>query len=186
MVVLHETGLVNEVELIPAAVSPVTTGDPALERNPLGKIPTLVTDDGVALYDSRVITRYLDDRAGSGLYGAAGAWDVLTLEATGDGICDAGVAIVYEARFREEEMRNQAWLDGQWGKVERTLDALGTRWADHLEGPLDIGQIAVGCALGYLDFRLPERDWRQGRDGLAAWYARIAERPAFAATTPQG
>ena len=153
--------------------------------NPVGKIPALVRDDGPALFDSRVISRFLDDRAGAGLYPAGSLWDVLTLEAAGDGICDAAVGIVYERRFREGPgLVWDDWIEAQWGKVARTLDALETRSMPLLQAPLHAGQIAVGCALGYLDFRLPERGWRDGRPALAAWEARWAERPAMVATRP--
>jgi glutathione S-transferase len=144
-----------------------------------------VRDDGPALYDSRVICRYLDDRAKAGLYPAAPRlWDVLTLEATADGILEAAVLMAYESRVRPEEMRLPAWVEGQWAKIDRALDALEDRWLSHLKGPLDIGQIAVGAALGYLDFRHGGRDWRATRPGLAAWNAVFAERPSMVATRP--
>jgi glutathione S-transferase len=152
--------------------------------NPLGKIPALARDDGPALYDSRVICRYLDDRAQAGLYPASRLWDVLTLEATADGIMDAAVLIIYESRVRPEDHRFAPWVDGQWTKIDRSLDALEQRWLSHLHGPLDMGQIAVGAALGYLDFRHDERGWRNGRPGLAAWEAVFAERPSMVATRP--
>ena len=185
MVVLHETGQIDDVDLVTATVSPVTTGDPALAHNPLGKIPALVREDGGTLYDSRVICRFLDDRAKAGLYPDSRLWDVLTLEATADGLMDAAVLMVYEARFRPEELRSEAWRDGQWGKVSRALDALDARWISHLSAAhLDIGQIATGCALGYLDFRHPARDWRNGRAALADWYAGFAARPSMVASAP--
>ena len=156
-------------------------------RNPLGKIPTLERDDGPALYDSRVICRYLDDLAGGRLYPEKPRlWETLTLEATGDGIMEAAVLMVYEERTRPEEQRFAPWVEGQWAKIARALDALEARWLAHLAGPLDAGQIAVGCALGYVDFRHAARDWRAGRPGLAAWEARFAARPAMQATRPVG
>ena len=155
--------------------------------NPLGKIPALVLGDGTALYDSRVICRYLDDRAGAGLYPAAPRlWRTLTLEATADGILEAALLIVYEWRLRSEELRLAPWVEGQWAKIARALDMLETRWQDHLAGPLDIGQIALGCALSYLDFRHGAREWRNGHPGLAAWHDGFAARPGMMATAPQG
>lgn len=185
MVVLHETGQLGDVEIRPAVVAPVTTGDAALQHNPLGKIPALIRDDGPALYDSRVICRYFDERASAGLYPASRLWEVLTLEATADGLMDAAVLMVYETRFRDEGARSQPWIDGQWGKITRALDALGEIWLSHLKGAhLDAGQIATACALGYLDFRHPDHPWRDGRPDLAAWYAGFSARPSMAATVP--
>ena len=186
-VTLRETGLLDAVEMAPASGTPVDPGSMPLGQNPLGKIPTLERSDGPALYDSRVICRYLDDLAGGRLYpGKPRLWETLTLEATGHGMAEAALLMVYEARLRPEGGRSEAWVEGQWAKAARALDALEARWMSHLAGPLDIGQIAVGCALGYLDFRHAERGWRTGRPALAAWEAKFAERPAMAATRPVG
>lgn len=186
MVTLHETGQAGDVTLVPATGTPVDAGSMPLAQNPLGKIPALERDDGPALYDSRVICRYLNDRAAAHLYPARHLWEVLTLEATADGIMDAAVLMVYESRVRPEASRFAPWVDGQWTKIDRALDALDQRWLSHLHGPLDMGQIAVGVALGYLDFRHGDRDWRGGRPGLAAWDAVFAERPSMVATRPVG
>lgn len=185
-VVVHEAGLVDQVEMVRVATSPLAQ-DAALARsNPLGKIPSLVRDDGPTLYDSRVITRYLDAIASAGLYPSGRIWEILTLEATADGIMDAAVLLTYEARFREEGQRHEGWMRGQRERIARTLDALADRWMSHLEGRLDIGQIGVGCALAYLDFRHGDMDWRAGRAVLADWYARLAERESMRATEPEG
>lgn len=185
MVLLHETGQLDEVTVIPATGTPVDAGSMPLALNPLGKIPALERDDGPAIYDSRVICRYLDDRAGGKLYPQGPRlWEVLTLEATADGIMDAAVLMVYETRVRPEEKRLPLWVDGQWAKIARALDALEERWLGHLAGPVDMGQVAVGCALGYLDLRHSDRNWRAGRVGLAAFDARFSTRPAMSATKP--
>lgn len=186
MVTLHETGQAGDVTLVPATGTPVDAGSMPVALNPLGKIPALERDDGPALYDSRVICRYLNDRAAAHLYPARHLWDVLTLEATADGIMDAAVLMVYESRVRPEQSRFAPWVDGQWTKIDRALDTLEQRWLSHLQGPLDMGQIAVGVALGYLDFRHGDRGWRGGRPGLAAWDAVFAERPSMVATRPAG
>ena len=188
-VLLHETGQFEAVELVAGSGSPIDPGTAPLEANPLGKVPALERPDGPALYDSRVICRYLDARAnggaGAGLYPkGARHWDTLTVEATGDGILDAALLMIYEVRIRPEALRYAPWVEGQWAKVDRALDVLETRWMDHLEGPLEAGQIAVGCALGYLDFRHDARGWRNGRPRLAAWYAGFAARPSMMATVP--
>lgn len=185
VVLLHETGQADAVTLVPATGTPVDTGTMPLAQNPLGKLPALERDDGPALYDSRVICRYLDDRAGGRLYPPAPRlWDTLTLEATADGIVDAAILMVYETRVRSEGQRSPEWVEGQWSKVSRALDAIEARWISHLVGPLDMGQVAVGCALGYLDFRHADRGWRQGRPGLAGWLDSFAARPSMAGTAP--
>ena len=152
--------------------------------NPSGKIPVLVRDDGPAIYDSRVICRFLDHRAGAKLYPEARLWDVLALEANADAIREAALAIIYEKRLRPETLWWPDWFEAQWGKVARSLDALEHRSMPLLEGPLNMAQISVGCALGYLDFRLGDRVWREGRPTLAAWEARFAARDAMQATKP--
>jgi glutathione S-transferase len=185
MVLLHECGMIDDVTLIAATGTPVDTGSMPLAQNPLGKIPALERDDGPALYDSRVICRYLDSVSGKGFYPAEpGLWDTLTVEATGDGITDAAILMVYEVRVRPEAKRYDPWVDGQWGKIDRALDALESRWMDHLTGPLDMGQISVACALGYLDFRHGPRRWRQGRPELTTWYNAFSNRPSMLATAP--
>lgn len=183
--VLHETGQLNDVDIISAAGTAVEPGTIPLAQNPLGKIPALERADGPAIYDSRVICRYLDARANAGLYPEGNRlWDVLTLEATADGIMDAALLIVYETRIRPEEFHYTPWLDAQWDKIQRAVDALNTRWLSHLSGPTHIGQIATACALGYCDFRLPDQNWREGNEALAEWYSKFGERDSFQATLP--
>ena len=183
-VLLHEAGQTGQVEIVFAVGHPLAPDQMPLHQNPLGKIPTLVRDDGPAIYDSRVICRYLDTRFGAGLYPVSRLWEVLTLEATADGIMDAAVLMVYEVRSRPEELRSADWVEGQWDKITRTLDAVESRWMGHLAGKPDIGQIALACALGYLDFRHADRDWRAGHTALADWYAGFAERGSMTATVP--
>ncbi|SDW10748.1 Glutathione S-transferase [Roseicitreum antarcticum] len=185
VVVLHETGQLADVTLSPAAGTPIDPGTMPLSHNPLGKIPALERPDGCTLFDSRVICRFLNDRGAGVLYptGQRG-WEALTLEAMADGITDAAILMVYETRARPEDKRFDGWVNGQWAKVERSLDALESRWIAYLAGPLCIGHIALACTLGYLDFRHAERDWRRGRPALAAWEARFAARAAMQATMP--
>ncbi|MFT7058619.1 MAG: glutathione S-transferase [Pseudorhodobacter sp.] len=185
MVLLAETGHSDLLTLVPAAGNPLDASAMPVDQNPLGKIPALEREDGPALYDSRVITRYLDDHLKAGLYPAAPRlWETLTLEATADGILDAAILMVYEARVRPDDKRFDAWVEGQWSKIDRTLDAVESRWVGHLQGPLDMGQIAMACALGYLDFRHAGREWRKTRPLLAAWYATFATRDSMTATAP--
>lgn len=184
-VLLHETGQVDDVELVHATGTPVDPGTMPLAHNPLGKLPALERPEGAALYDSRVICRYLDDRAGGHLYPPKPRlWETLTLEATADGILDAALLMVYEERIRPDDLRYEAWVEGQWAKIERSIDVLESRWMSHLGGPLDMGQIAVACAISYIDFRHGDRAWRVERPHLAAWHAEFAQRPSMEATAP--
>jgi glutathione S-transferase len=185
MAVLHETGQIADVEIVPTTVSPLDAGQALPALNPLGKLPTLEREDGTALYDSRVICRYLDDRAGGRLSPPAPRlWETLTLEATADGIMDSAVLMIYEHRLRPPEKAMDSLVEAQWAKIARSLDVLEQRWLSHLAGPVDLGQIALGCALGYLDLRYGARNWRGTRPGLAAWADRFAERPSMQATRP--
>ncbi|MGB3178885.1 MAG: glutathione S-transferase [Albidovulum sp.] len=187
MVLLLETGQAGDVEIVSASGTPLDPGSQPLGANPLGKIPALELADGPAIYDSRVICRYFDDRAGGGFYPPAPRlWQVLTLEATGDGILEAALLMVYESRLRPEELRYSPWVEGQWTKIARALDALESRWISQLNGPLDMGHVAVGCALSYLDFRHAARNWRDGHPELAKWHQGFAARDSMKATEPQG
>lgn len=157
-----------------------------LEQNALGKIPTLVLEDGSTLFDSPVIVEYLDHVAGGGRIVPAEAkarFAALRLQALCDGILDAALLIVYEGRFRKPEMKVQAWIDRQLGKIDRALAVLEASPPAITATP-DVGQITLACALGYLDLRLEGR-WRQDHPKLVAWVDQFAARvPAFAATKP--
>ncbi len=185
-VLIREAEITDQVEEVEVIAAPAGPSEDLIAANPLGKIPALLRDFGPTLYDSRVICRFLDDRAKSGLYPEARLWEVLTLEATADGMMDAAVLMVYEARFRDEAERSQSWVDAQWAKVDRALSALESRWISHLSGSLDMGQIALGCALAYLDFRHGDRGWRDGRPHLAEWFAAFESRGSMQATQPEG
>lgn len=182
---LHEIDKLDKVEMVGTATTPLATDAALKASNPLGKLPALERRDGPTVYDSRVICAYLDDLFDGGLYPkGARRWDTLILEATADGIMDAAVSMAYEGRFRSPENQSADWLEAQWAKVSRALDALNGRWMAHLNGKVDMGQIAVGCALGYLDLRHDARNWRDGRAELAAWFAGFDSRPGMVATRP--
>ena len=184
-VCLIESGLGARTELVAVSGNAVDPGTMPVDLNPLGKIPALALGDGRVLYDSRVICRYLDQRAGGLFYPAdARLWDALVVEALADGIMDAGVLITYESRVRPEEMRFAPWVDGQWAKIARALDELERRWLPLLQGPFGMAQIAAACALAYLDLRHDARQWRKGHAALAAWEAALRERPSLVATRP--
>ena len=156
--------------------------DSIRRENPLGKIPTLLLDDGTALYDSRVIVEYLDHLAGGARVipsEPAARFRVLTLQALADGITDAALLQVYEGRFRPEERRDAAWLAHQSGKVERGLQALVGATPDTAP---DVGTVALACLLGYLDLRFAGA-WRTQAPRLVTWLDDFAAGcPAFEAT----
>lgn len=157
-------------------------------QNPLGKIPTLVLDDGTAYYDSRVILDYLDHIAGSGRIvppEAPARFAALQLQALCDGVLDACLLIVYESRYRAPDKHEQSWIDRQADKVARGLSALDAA-PPALDSKLDslpnVGQIALACLLGYRDLRF-DPSWRKTYPRLHAWHDDFAARvPAFAAT----
>jgi len=187
MILLHEADMLDRVQLAAAMGTPVDPGSMPVRHNPLGKIPALERADGCTLYDSRVICRYLATLASDGpAFYPEGArlWEVLTLESTADGILDAAILMRYETALRSPEQQSEAWIEGQWSKVSRALDALESRWMAHLAGPLCMGQIAVACACSYLDFRHDARGWRDTRPALADWYAGFSERPSMQQTQP--
>lgn len=187
VVLLHELEKFEAVELMTITTTAMASDASLMAANPLARIPALERPEGVTLYDSRVITTYLDDLYAGGMYPAGPSrWEVMTLEATGDGLMDSAVSMVYEVRLRDPAQQSEAWVEAQWAKVERALDALNTRWMGHLSGPVSMGHISVACALGYLDFRHDGRGWRQGREALAAWYEGFAARPSMMATDPNG
>ena len=178
-VLLRETNQLKDVEEVNIVTSPFQVNEQAKVANPTGRIPSLSRADGPALYDSRVITRYLDAKASAGLYPEARLWDVLTVEATGDSMMDSAVSISYELRLRPEDKVSNEWTEAQWAKAMGGCDALQSRWMDLLNGPLTMAHISVACALGYLDLRHDARNWRQGHDVLAAWLADFSKRSSF-------
>lgn len=188
MVLLEEAGQRDAVEIVDGMGSPVAPNDDVLAANPVGKIPCLILDDGSSVYDSRVITRYLDSKFNLGMYPQGdAAWKTLTLEAHADAMLDAAILCVYEIRCRDAAHHSPEWVDGQRRKVTGGLDALENHWMSHLEGNTDIGHIGVGCALDYLDFRAEMggfSDWRENRPKLSAWGKSFAERPSMKATVP--
>lgn len=183
-IAIAELGLGERVEIVLADTN--DPNEPLRKQNPLGKIPTLVLEDGTTLFDSRVIAEYLDHLAGGGRLFPAGEarFAQLRLQALADGLCDAALLQVYEVRFRPEESRNAAWVENQAGKVARALAALEA--APPAYDRPRIGEIALACALGYLDLRF-EGKWRVDHPALVAWLDGFAARvPAFETTRFKG
>jgi glutathione S-transferase len=175
-------GLEGEIELRETDLNDPT--DAIRAQNPLGKIPSLVLEDGTTLFDSRVILEYLDNVAGGGGIiprESRARFEALRLQALCDGALDASVLIVYESRYRPAEMRVQSWVDRQSEKVVRAMAAL-----EKAPPPIDatphVGAIALACLLGYGDLRF-EGKWRAQYPALLAWHDRFAAQvPAFMAT----
>lgn len=156
--------------------------------NPLGKVPALVADDGELWFDSPVIAEYLDTLAGPLLLPAdrAAALPVRQAEALADGITDAAVAAFLEG-MRPAERQDPAAIERQLGKISRGLTALEARVAQRkgcAGEALSIADIAIGCTLGYLDFRFAHLGWRASHPQLAAWAAGLLARPSFTTTAP--
>lgn len=186
MVVAIEIGLEGQIEIVPTDPWDPDTDLPA--DNPLGKVPALITEDGKRLMDSSVICEYLDHlHDGPPLFPPAGEerWRALGWSVLGDGILDACQLRRVEGKFREKPMQSADWITRQEKTVERALAALERQVSGIGQAPLTIGHICVGCALGYLDLRFPQDDWRTGHPALAAWFANFAERPSMVATAPE-
>jgi glutathione S-transferase len=178
----HELGLNERIELLPSNANPVQRDQEIIAKNPLGKVPTFLTDDGQVLYDSRVICEYLDDLAGGTLFPRAGKarWVTLTLQSLADGMLDACLLARYEDVARPEALRWPEWREAQLDKVQTSLAYLET-CPQQLEGRVDMGSLTVGCALWYLDLRFPEVDWRSRYPQVAQWFAVFSQRPSMQA-----
>ncbi len=185
-VVAMELGLDDRIELLNRAMTPVSEEEELNADNPLGKIPCLITNEGQALYDSRVICEYLNGQSASkSIFPDEGdaRWTALRRQALADGILDATVGTRYETFLRPKDYQWPSWIDAQTSKWRRALDQLETEVAS-FGSTVDIGTIAVGCALGYLDFRYQDEGWRDQRAGLASWYESFAKRPSMTETAP--
>lgn len=164
-----------------------------MDANPLGKIPCLIMEGGEALFDSRVIVEYLDTLSPVGkLIPAMGREraEVKTWEALADGVMDAALLARMEAVWpkRSEEQRSQAWIDRQVGKINASLDAMSRGLGDKpfcAGTHFSLADVAVGCALGYLDFRFPQIAWREAHPALLRLQDKLMQRASFAETVPQ-
>ena len=187
MICAIELGLESKIEKLAAAAHPVNRDGAIVASNPLGQVPTFFADDGTVLYDSRVICEYLDALGGAKLFPPAGParWTALVEQSLADGLLDAALLTRYERVARPEALKWADWETGQLDKIRCALDKLEASTAG-FGARLDIGTITIACALGYLDFRFPELDWRAGRKALAGWFEGFSTRPSVAATVPKG
>ncbi|MEN0106845.1 MAG: glutathione S-transferase [Pseudomonas sp.] len=187
LVVLLETGQRDRVELETVLLSPTNPSEAVNAHNPAGKIPALCLADGTLLHDSRVIVDYLDHQhVGEPLLPRDGAsrWRRLTLASLADAVMDAAVLIRYETAMRPPEKHWADWLDGQQAKIVRALVEFEAAAGAELPSRFDVAAIGIACALGYLDFRQPDLDWRSSSPKLAAWFADVSQRPSMLATQP--
>lgn len=187
LITAHEAGIVDQIEIITTTASPVDRNPAIVPVNPTGKIPTLVIPDGRIIFDSRVICEFFDRQSDTihlfpkhpDSYIAA-----KTMESLGDGMLDAALLARYETSLRPEQLKWEDWHQGQIDKIQSSFDYLEKYCLELLNGPTTIGNVAVGCAIGYIEFRNIVDDWKTGRDGVAEWYSRFVERPSMKATEP--
>jgi len=181
-----ELGLDDSVELVDTHVTPGKENAGYADRvNPLGKIPALETDDGTIILDSSVICEYLNDKEGNNrLIPAHGPrrWQVQTGHAIANGIMEAAVIIRYETYMRPEEYRWTLWIDDQWEKISNALDWFNRKGVDSLE---TIDEISLACALGYLDLRFKEFQWRDRYSTLSIWHDSISGKVSYKDTSPE-
>ena len=174
-----------ELEIDP----PWQDGTHVPDYNPLGKVPVWVLEDGKTLFDSRVIVEYLDSVSPVGHLLpkeprpriAVKRWEALA-----DGIADAA-ALVYVERMRPEAQQSREWIERQLGKVAAGLKAMSDELGQQAYctgDTFNLADIALGCSLGYLEFRFPEIDWRRAHPNLSELYDRLMQRPAFKETVP--
>lgn len=186
VVLAAETGLAGDIERIDANPWDPDGGVP--QTNPLGKVPALILKDGRVLPDSKLICEYLDSLHGGRRMipeDPQQRIETLRLAALAEGVLEASLAAVIEKLRRPEELVWSGWVERQTGKIAGALDQLeGEAQAGSFGGEVDIAQITLGCAFGYLDFRLADLKWRDGRPGLASWYESFARRPSMLVSAP--
>ncbi|BDB28778.1 glutathione S-transferase (plasmid) [Cupriavidus sp. P-10] len=187
MVCAHLTGQVESIELLDSAAHPVRRDPRIAAHNPLAKVPTLILENGQSIYDSRVICEYLASRADAAhIFPVSGParWTALTRQALGDGLLDAALLARYERTARPEEVQWPTWREALLTKVSACLESIDAIAPDLAVAQPTIGEITIGCGLGYLDFRFPELDWRAQYGNAARWNEAFQSLPAMQATRP--
>ncbi|UUX95016.1 glutathione S-transferase family protein [Aquabacterium sp. J223] len=181
MVCAHELGLEGRLQRVRTVAVMLRPNPDLMRDNPLSKIPTLVLDDGGTLFDSAVICEYLDEMAGGSLFprGGAARWQALRWQALGDGLLDL---LILWRNERERAQPLAELIESLTVKARAALQQLDREAAAMDAAPFGIGHVAIGCALGYLDFRFGAMDWRGDAPRLAGWFATLSERPSFRAT----
>ena len=179
---IREQGLTQRILEVDAM--PLDNPEALLTANPLGKVPALIRDDATPLFDSPLICEYIDSLDEDRWIPKSGAarWRVLRFQALADGMLDLTVGRRIELT-RPDDKQHAYWVERQEAGIARSIDLLESE-ADKFAGAFDLGAMAIAVALGYLDFRYPESNWREGHDRLAAFYEKWAERPSFQTTQP--
>lgn len=184
MVAAHEVGLGSRVEHIVENTNPAKVNERLAALSPIGKIPILETDHGHGVYDSRVIIEYLCHVAGNTAlipHDGVKRFRVLTLQALGQGMADAAVAYRYEVAARPKGLQWEDWMSRLLARIHAAQDDVESNWMDSLSG-INAGSIAVGVTLAYIDFRMPDFGWRNGRPKLAAWHEGFCKRDSMVKT----
>lgn len=183
LVAADELGLADLIELLPGSPHPVARDQSIVIKNPLGKIPTLITKDGQSLYDSRVICEYLNSVGQGSLIPIENAsrWDALTLQSLGDGILDAALLIRYETNVRPDRLRWPDWINGKLDAIQTSLTYLDQH-PKLFDQDFHLGLLTIGCALWYLDLRYPELEWQKKYPLLAKVSEPVLIRPSLRRT----
>ena len=184
MIAAHETGVASRLETVRVEVAAAKLNADVMAHNPLNKIPTLVLENGDALFDSRVICEYFDSLgAEPRLFpqDPSERWIALRRDSIGSGIMENGVACIGE-NARPTEIQSQPHLAAYKAKIRAALDYLEADAPALTADRFNIGHLSIGCALGYLDFRYADDDWRAGRAELTAWHKDFAERASYKET----
>lgn len=180
----HEIGIQDKIEKV--LINPREAPEALTAKNPVGKIPVLIADDGAALHDSVVICSYLDQTFGRGRFSGAGTsshWKIATAASVADGLTDA-VILYRNEILRTDCPQPSAFAEWQLAKVYRALESLDAMVADFRD--MDLAQIGFGCGLGWIEFRMPERKFLAKYPAAERWFADISKRPSFVATAPKG
>ncbi len=184
LVVAHEVGLGGKIEHIVESVKPTEVNAKLAALSPIGKVPVFETDHGHGLYDSRVIIEYLCHVAGNSTLipdDGVARFRILTLQALAQGTADSAVALRYEKGARPQGLQWQEWIDRTVIRINAALDDLENNWGDTL-AEVNAGSIATAVTLSYIDYRLPDLGWRNGRPRLQAFHDRFVARESMAKT----
>jgi glutathione S-transferase len=186
MVFAHEVGLAGRIETVRTVVAMTQANRDLMRINPVGKIPTLITDDGMVLFDSTVICEYLDSLHGRAKLfpqQAERRWQALRWHALGDNMLD-NLVLWRTETLRPTPRQSAETLASYEIKTRNCLSYLDNEAAALGAASLSIGHVAIGVALGYIDFRFPDLGWRDGNEKIAAWYEMFSQRPSMQNTLP--
>jgi glutathione S-transferase len=184
---LHELGISDDIERLPMVASPTQPNSELVAINPLGKLPTLILDNGDILNGSAVILEFFDDFQGNNkLIPSKGTerWEALSLQGLSDGMMEAQVIHYYEKERRPIDKQWKDWADGQMGKIDRVLVYLENR-TESFADKLNVGNISLACALGFLNLRFAEKQWSKDYPSLANWFVEFSKRQSMVVTAPK-